>query len=109
MPGLTFIIQRLAPASPSGDGRQTPMKGHPVFIAQHATATCCRKCLEKWHNLPRGRALSRYEITYVGTVIMDWIKNEMEGSWDREKGNKSGQGRQLSLFESGTGGTSPAS
>ena len=99
---LTFITQRLAPASPSGDGRQTPMKGHPVFIAQHATATCCRKCLQKWHNLPRERALSQQEITYVVTVIMDWIENEMEGNWDREKENPNGQDRQLSLFETGT-------
>jgi hypothetical protein len=43
-----FVIPRLAPAIPHNDGRQTPMRNHPVFIAQHATATCCRKCLEKW-------------------------------------------------------------
>lgn len=39
-----FIAQRLAPAHPANDGKQTPMRGHPVFIAQHATATCCRGC-----------------------------------------------------------------
>ena len=53
-----FIRQRLAPAEPMNDGKQTPMRGHPVFIAQHATATCCRGCLEKWHAIPHGRALS---------------------------------------------------
>ncbi len=51
-----FIRQRLAPAAPINDGKQTPMRGHPVFIAQHATATCCRGCLEKWHAIPHGRA-----------------------------------------------------
>ncbi|WP_251023391.1 DUF4186 family protein [Streptomyces sp. ISL-10] len=29
----------------------------PVFVAQHATATCCRTCLERWHVVPAGRAL----------------------------------------------------
>lgn len=53
-----FIANRLAPAQIPNDGKQTPMRGHPVFIAQHATATCCRGCLEKWHAIPRGRGLS---------------------------------------------------
>ena len=106
---VNFVTRRLAPASPSGDGRQTPMKGHPVFIAQHATATCCRKCLQKWHNLPTGKALSQEEITYVVSVIMDWIEKEMKGSRGHEKENQDGQGRQLSLFERETGETSPAS
>jgi hypothetical protein len=37
-----FIKSRVAPDFPENDGKQTPMRGHPVFIAQHATATCCR-------------------------------------------------------------------
>ena len=28
-----FVRQRLAPAEPVNDGRQTPMSGHPVFKA----------------------------------------------------------------------------
>lgn len=50
-----FIRQRLAPAEISNDGRQTPMRGHPCFVAQHATGCCCRGCLEKWHGIPKGR------------------------------------------------------
>ena len=46
-----FITKRLAPKEIINDGKQTPMKGHPVFIAQHATATCCRGCLYKWHQI----------------------------------------------------------
>ena len=42
-----FIRDRVAPAEPANDGKQTPMRGYPVFIAQHATATCCRVCIEK--------------------------------------------------------------
>lgn len=70
----TFIQQRLAPAQPKNDGKQTPMSGHPVFLAQHATATCCRNCLKKWHAIPKGQALRSNEIGYIVNVIMCWIK-----------------------------------
>jgi len=68
-----FIEQRLAPAEPANDGRQTPMRNHPAFIAQHATATCCRSCLEKWHHIPKGRPLSGEEIDYVAAVLRRWL------------------------------------
>ena len=68
-----MIEKRLAPSDIDNDGRQTPMRGHPVFIAQHATATCCRGCLEKWHHIPAGRELSAAEKKYVVYVIMEWI------------------------------------
>ncbi len=64
-----FVSMRLAPADPPNDGRQTPMRGHPVFVAQHATATCCRGCLEKWHRISKGSGLSREEQAYVVEVI----------------------------------------
>jgi hypothetical protein len=63
----------LAPAEPRHDGRQTPMHGHPVFIAQHATAVCCRGCIEKWHRIPRGQALSDQQIEYLLEVIQRWL------------------------------------
>ena len=53
-----FVAQRLAPARPANDGKQTPFRGHPVFVAQHATGTCCRCCLSKWHGIPAGRPLT---------------------------------------------------
>lgn len=68
-----FVAQRLAPAEPANDGKQTPMRNHPVFIAQHATATCCRGCLEKWHRIPKGRALSDREVQYVVDVLRRWL------------------------------------
>lgn len=71
-----FIGQRLAPAVIENDGRQTPMRGHPVFIAQHATATCCRGCLSKWHGIPPGHALTQPERAYVAAVIMEWIRRQ---------------------------------
>lgn len=63
-----FIAQRLAPAHPANDGKQTPMRGHPVFIAQHATATCCRGCLAKWHQIPQGEPLSEAQQQYIVSV-----------------------------------------
>lgn len=73
-----FIAERLAAAHPKNDGKQTPMRGHPVFIAQHATATCCRGCLEKWHRIPQGRELTSDERKYVADVIMKWIMLQMK-------------------------------
>src|SRR3546814_7102519 len=58
---LRIVEKRLAPAEPVNDGKQTPMRGHPVLIAQHATATCCRSCLAKWHGIPAGRLLDAAE------------------------------------------------
>jgi hypothetical protein len=73
---FNFISQRIAPAEPKNDGRQTPMRNHPVFVAQHATATCCRKCVEKWHAIPRGNALKKAEIEQLVDYIMHWIDIE---------------------------------
>ncbi|MFF9092481.1 DUF4186 domain-containing protein [Streptomyces sp. NPDC014802] len=72
-----LIAKRLAPAEPYKDGKQTPYRGHPVFVAQHATATCCRGCLERWHGIPKGRELTREEQAYVVRVIHRWIEREM--------------------------------
>ncbi len=71
-----FIERRLAPAEPENDGKQTPFAGHPVFIAQHATATCCRGCLAKWHHIPREKALSNEQIEYIVAVIRRWIAKQ---------------------------------
>ena len=73
-----FLRKRLAPAYIPNDGKQTPMRGHPVFIAEHATATCCRNCLYKWYHIPKGRELTEEEIVFLVTVIMTWIKKEIE-------------------------------
>ena len=71
-----FIIKRLAPSKIENDGKQTPMSGHPVFIAQHATASCCRECLYKWHHIKKNKELSKEEIDYIVNLIMKWIEKE---------------------------------
>lgn len=72
-----FVAQRLAPARPANDGRQTPFRGHPVFVAQHATATCCRGCLSKWHGIPAGRPLTAEEQGHVVAAIERWLDMQL--------------------------------
>lgn len=72
-----FIGNRLAPAVIPNDGKQTPMCGHPVFIAEHATATCWRSCLYKWHHISKNKKLNQDEIDYIVNIIMMWINNEL--------------------------------
>ena len=72
-----FVAKRLAPEIIPNDGKQTPMKGHPVFIAQHATATCCRGCLFKWHKIRQGTKLTKQQQEYIVNIIMEWIKRQM--------------------------------
>ena len=80
--GLDACRRRFAPAEPNTDASQSPMcgspKGHPVFIAQHATATCCRGCLYKWHGIPEGRELTEKEQEYIVDVLMKWIQRQVQ-------------------------------
>lgn len=71
-----FVRERLADAEPVRDGKQTPWKGHPVFSAQHATATCCRGCLAKWHAIEKGKPLSETEISLIVTLIVAWLDRQ---------------------------------
>ena len=71
-----FVTKRLADADPANDGRQTPMRNHPVFVAQHATGTCCRDCLAKWHHIPKGRPLTQEQIDYIVKVLRHWLARQ---------------------------------
>lgn len=79
-----FVNKRLAAANPFNDGKQTPWKGHPVFLAQHATATCCRGCLEKWHGIERGRELTPEEKQYIVEAIRMWLSKYETVAGDEE-------------------------
>ena len=80
-----FVKKRLAPAYIPNDGKQTPMRGHPVFPAQHATACCCRGCLQKWHHISPGLELTPEEQDYVVGVLMEWIERQMEKALQKKK------------------------
>jgi len=73
-----FIKNRLAPAVIPNDGKQTPMRGHPVFVAQHACACCCRGCLEKWYRVPQGVELTEDQQNRIVNLLMGWIDNECQ-------------------------------
>lgn len=74
---IEFVKTRLSPAYIPNDGKQTPMKSHPVFIAQHATATCCRSCLYKWHHIAKNKSLTEKEERFIVSLIMYWIKKQI--------------------------------
>ncbi len=78
-----LLAKRLAPAAPHKDGKQTPYRGHPVFVAQHATATCCRGCLERWHGIPKGRELTADVQAYAADIICRWIETDLAASGRR--------------------------
>ena len=73
-----FVAERVAVAAPSNDGRQTPFRGHPAFVAQHATATCCRGCLAKWHGIEAGRPLTADEQSHVVATIARWLELQLQ-------------------------------
>ncbi len=73
-----FVRERLAPAEIPNDGKQTPMLGHPVFVAQHATACCCRGCLRKWYRVPEGRELTQAQQEKITDLLTIWIRRQMD-------------------------------
>ncbi len=75
-----FIRTRIAPSYIPNDGKQTPMRGHPVFVAQHACAVCCRGCLEKWYRVDKNIELTEAQQKRLVKLLMSWIKREMEKS-----------------------------
>ncbi|MCF7847837.1 MAG: DUF4186 domain-containing protein [Kiritimatiellales bacterium] len=74
-----FVNKRLAPAEPKNDGRQTPTKGHPVFIAQHATGCNDRSSLEEFFGIKMGKELSKAQVEKIVDVILLWISEHMDG------------------------------
>lgn len=94
-----FIRKRLAPAFPAKDGQQTPLKGHPVFIAQHATGTCCRGCLQKWHGISSGIALTNEDVDYIVNILMAWIQDQMSENQKSSEIDHKDRAEQLRLFE----------
>ena len=80
-----FVRARLAPANPPNDGRQTPMRGHPVFKAQHACACCCRDCMSKWWKVPKGTVIPPERQLRIVDFLMAWIAREMESAAGQKK------------------------
>ena len=98
-----FVAKRLAPAVPDRDGKQTPFRVHPAFVAQHATATCCRSCLAKWHRIPTGLPLSNAEQDHVVRAIARWLASQHlpgETALKRDRRERDRHQPSLPLFPS---------
>ncbi len=60
------------------DGRQTPVtQWNIIFFAQHATATCCRQCIQYWYGIPYDRELTEIELDYFQKLIMRYIDEKL--------------------------------
>lgn len=76
----TQIKRQIADAEPYRDGRQTPTapsKATAFDYAMHAVAACCRQCVEYWHGIPRGQALSDEEISYLAELMRRYLITRM--------------------------------
>lgn len=79
-----FVNQKLLVLN-SNDGKQTPMRGHPVFIAMHACGCCCRGCLYKWHHIPKDKKLTNNEVNYIVSLLIEWIRREYKNRWEAKQ------------------------
>jgi hypothetical protein len=70
-----ILRKRVAPAVIPNDGRQTPWRNHPVFVAQHATGTCCRGCIEKTYGIAKGHPLTDEELRHLLAAIERWLSS----------------------------------
>jgi hypothetical protein len=73
----TRIANSVAAELPYRDGRQTPFRDNVLHYAQHATASCCRTCIEYWHNIPKGRPLTEPEQEYLGSLMARYIEDRL--------------------------------
>jgi hypothetical protein len=59
------------------EGKQTPFEKNVLFYAQHATAACCRKCIEYWHGIPTGRPLADDEVSYLAQLALRYVERRL--------------------------------
>jgi hypothetical protein len=72
-------------ANPFRDGTQTPMTGNSIYYAQHATAACCRTCIEYWHGIEKGRELNDEEIDYLTELVVSFLDERLPDLEDEGK------------------------
>lgn len=68
-----LLAKKIGPAHIFRDGTQTRKEGSALFYAQHATATCCRKCLDYWYNVERGRDLTDEELDRCEWLVLSYL------------------------------------
>jgi hypothetical protein len=70
-----LLEKKVAPEKIFRDGTQTKKEGSAIHYAQHATATCCRKCLEYWHGIDRNRDLTKVELDYCEGLVIAYLES----------------------------------
>jgi hypothetical protein len=70
-----FLRKYIAKPADAFSSISTSMDGNPIHYAQHATATCCRRCIEKWHGIPPDRYLQEDEILYFLRLVQLFIND----------------------------------
>jgi Domain of unknown function (DUF4186) len=77
------LVTSVGPSEPMRDGYQTPLEGNVIYYAQHAVACCCRKCIEYWHGIPQGEALTESQIDYLADLVMQFVADRIPDLADK--------------------------
>jgi hypothetical protein len=75
------IIDRMAnkigKVNPFNNGI-TPYTGNIIFYAQHATGTCCRRCMDYWYKFPmKDVALTDLQIDFSANLINLYLNRRL--------------------------------
>jgi hypothetical protein len=68
------------------EGQQTPFTGNAIYYAQHALGCCCRRCIDYWHGIEPGRALTDDEVKYFVELVMLFVQKRLP--WLRDEPEK---------------------
>jgi hypothetical protein len=74
---LAHRLRQCVGVKSTRDGRQTPWSKNPIYYAQHATACCCRRCIEYWHGIPPERPLTEGELDYFLQLCILYLKERL--------------------------------
>jgi hypothetical protein len=79
----TLLSRRVGKLNTFIDGRQTPLgKENIVNYAQHATATCCRKCMDAWYKIPKENELTEVQLEFCTDLVMSFVDEKLK-MWEK--------------------------
>ena len=59
------------------DSTQTPKGKDIIYLAQHATGTCCRRCIEEWYGINKEEIMNEEQINFLTEIIMTYINEKV--------------------------------
>ncbi len=68
-----LLAKKIGGVPDAFDGRQTKLEGDVLFYAQHATATCCRRCAWYWYGIPREREMTKAELGFCVDMVLAYL------------------------------------